>query len=403
MAISRSRWLALILVPAGLLLVGIPALFLFNAATAPRYHPNPAEVPSDASGPPPPKWSSATGEARQVVRAALSEQNLPGLSVAVGSGGNIVWAEGFGWADLEKKTAIAPETRFRIGTASVALTSVAAGLLIEQGRLKLDDAVQNHIPGFPDKEWPVTFRHLMSHTSGIRNDGGDEGALLSRHCARPVEGFDAFAGQKLLFEPGTRYRFSVYNWILMSAFLESASGQPFLTLMKKQVFEPLGMEDTVPHSTTVPVPDLATSYFPRFAADPKYGLHLLRDVDYSCYAGASAFLSTPSDLVRFLIAVNQGKLLRPATLELLQTPQRLASGEETGYGLGWELETVTLAGRPARMAGHDGDVLGGNVVSLMWFPQHRLAVAVVSNISYADTHAVALNIAGAFVKRPAAR
>lgn len=400
---SKGRWLALILAPAGLLLVGIPALYLFNAATAPRYHPNPAEVPSDASGPPPPQWSSATEEARQVVRAALSEQNLPGLSVAVGSGGNIVWAEGFGWADLEKKNAIAPETRFRIGTASVALTSVAAGLMIDQGRLKLDDAVQNHIPGFPDKEWPVTFRHLMSHTSGIRNDGGDEGALLARQCARPVEGFDAFAGQKLLFEPGTRYRFSVYNWILMSAFLESASGQPFLTLMKKQVFEPLGMQDTVPHSMTDPIPDLATSYFPRFAADPKYGLHPLREVNHSCYAGASVFVSTPTDLVRFLMALQQGKLLQPGTLQLLQTPQRLASGEETSYGLGWALKTATLAGRQTRLAGHDGDVLGGRVASLMLFPQHGLAVAVASNISYADTYTVGLKIAEAFAKRPAAR
>ncbi len=69
----------------------------------------------------------------------LTEQNLPGLSVAVGAGGDIVWAEGFGWADLEKRVPVAPETRFRIGTASTALTSAAVGLLLEKGRLKLDD------------------------------------------------------------------------------------------------------------------------------------------------------------------------------------------------------------------------------------------------------------------------
>lgn len=403
MAMTKSRWLALILAPVGLLLVGIPALYLFNAATATRLHPNPAEVPSDTSSPPQPKWSSAAAEARRIVSAALSEQNLPGLSVAVAAGGEIVWAEGFGWADLEKKIPVAPETRFRLGTASVALTSVAAGLLLEQGRLKLDDAVQTHIAEFPDKKWPVNVRHLMSHTSGIRNDGGDEGPLFSRHCVRPAEGLQAFAGQSLLFEPGSRFRFSAYNWIVMSAIIEAAAREPFLSFLKKQVFEPLGMEDTVPDSATEAIPDRATSYFPRFAADPHYGLHLMRDLDFSCYAGASAFLSTPADLVRFASALSQGKLLRPATRELLQTSQRLASGEETGYGLGWDLETATLAGQQTGLVGHDGDVLGGRVASLMVFPRQGIAVAVASNISYADTYAVGLQIAGAFAKLPAAR
>ena len=117
-----------------------------------------------------------------------------------------------------------------------------------------------------------------------------------------------------------------------------------------------------------------TPYFPRFAADPNYGLHLMRPLDYSCYAGSSVFVSTPSDLVRFGMAINSGKLLQPATVQLLQTSQRLASGEETGYGLGWDLETVTLAGKQTRVIGHDGDSLGGMVASLMTFPEHGIVV-----------------------------
>jgi CubicO group peptidase (beta-lactamase class C family) len=159
------------------------------------------------------------------------------------------------------------------------------------------------------------------------------------------------------------------------------------------------MADTIADSLTEPIPDLATFYFPRFAADPRYGLHLMRPVDYSCYAGSSALLSTPSDLVRFGMAINTGKLLQPATVQSLQTPQRLASGEETGYGLGWDLETVALAGEQTRVAGHDGDSLGGMVASLMTFPEHRIVVSVTSNISYADTSAVALTLARAFVEQ----
>jgi CubicO group peptidase (beta-lactamase class C family) len=166
--------------------------------------------------------------------------------------------------------------------------------------------------------------------------------------------------------------------------------------MREQIFDPLGMHDTRADSLTKEIPDRATFYFPRYAADPRMGLHLMRPVDYSCYAGASAFLSTPSDLVRFGLAINGGKLLQPATVQLLQTSQRLPSGDETGYGLGWDLETVTLAGEQARVIGHDGDSLGGIVASLMTFPERGLVVAVTSNISYADTPALALNIAEAF-------
>jgi CubicO group peptidase (beta-lactamase class C family) len=125
----------------------------------------------------------------------------------------------------------------------------------------------------------------------------------------------------------------------------------------------------------------------------------MRPLDYSCYAGSSVFLSTPSDLVRFGMAINSGKLLQPATVQLLQTSQRLPSGQATGYGLGWDLEIVPLLGEPTRMIGHDGASLGGMVASLMSFPEHGLVVSVISNISYADTSTVALKIAQAFAEQ----
>jgi CubicO group peptidase (beta-lactamase class C family) len=166
--------------------------------------------------------------------------------------------------------------------------------------------------------------------------------------------------------------------------------------MRQHVFDPLGMRDTMADSAMQPIPDRVTFYFPRFAADPAYGLHLMRDIDYSCYAGSSVFLSTPSDLVRFGMAINRGKLLQPVTVQLLQTSQRLASGEATGYGLGWDIETVTLAGQPTRVVGHDGDSLGGMVASLVTFPEHGIVASVTSNISYADTFSLAVRIAQAF-------
>jgi serine beta-lactamase-like protein LACTB, mitochondrial len=391
-----ETWVALIVAAVGVLVTAGLGLFMYITMTAKPLHPEPQGVPSVAQSDPSKKWSDAVERGRRIMRTGLAGQNLPGLSVAVGAGGEIVWAEGFGWANLGRRERVTPGTRFRIGTASTVLTSAAVGLLLEKRGLKLDDEIQKYVPAFPKKQQPVTLGHLMGHVAGVRNDGGDEGPLLSQHCDRPVEGLPAFADRSLLFEPGTHYRYSSYGWIVVSAAVEAAAGVPFFTFMRKHIFEPLSMEDTIADSTSELISNRSTFYFPRFAADPRYGLHLMRPIDYSCYGGASAFLSTPSDLVRFGMAINGGKLLQPATVQLLQTSQRLASGEETGYGLGWDLETVTLAGKQTRVVGHDGVTLGGMVASLLTFRESGLVVAVTSNLSYADTFSIAVAVAQAF-------
>jgi CubicO group peptidase (beta-lactamase class C family) len=388
-------WLLLLVLAPALLMAFIVGLWAFMSATATPIHPNVQDVPAVTNSAPSPKWAGAVERGRQIVRGHLTERNLPGLSVAVGAGGEIAWAEGFGWADLENRVKVAPDTPFKIGMASKVLTSAAVGLLLEQGRLKLDDEIQTYVPTYPRKPWPVTLRQLMGHLAGVRTDDGDE-APLSEHCEQTLEGLRLFSDKSLWFEPGTQYRYSNYGWILVSAAVEAAADEPFLRFMRTQILVPLGMNDTRADSTTDP--SRAAFYFPRFAADPRYGEDGARQVDYSCFAGSGAFVSTPSDLVRFGMAIDSGKLLQPATVRLLQTPQRLLSGEETGYGLGWDLETVELAGEQTQTVGHDGEVMGGPVASFITFPKHGIVVAVTSNIAYADTFSLAVSIARAFME-----
>ena len=395
----RSRieiLVATIMLAAGVLVTAILGLFAYMNVTATPLHPDPQNVPSVTQSTAPPRWANAVEQGRQLARAGLIEQNLPGLSAAVGAGGDIVWAEGFGYADLEKKVPVGPEMRFRIAEVSNTLTSAAVGLLLEKHKLNLDEEIQTYVPEFPKKQWPVTLRQLMGHLAGIRNDEGDEEPLSVR-CERTVDGLQRFARSSLLFEPGTEFRSSSYGWILVSAAVEDATAERFFTFMRTRIFEPLGMAATRPDSAIEPIPDRVTFYFPRFAGDNRYGPELAREGDHSCFAGAGAFLSTPSDLVRFGMAISSGTLLPPATVELLQTPQHLTSGQETDYGLGWQLETVQLAGEPTRMAGHGtkADFIGGTA-SLMTFPTRGLVVAVTSNTSFADTSSIALKIAQAF-------
>jgi CubicO group peptidase (beta-lactamase class C family) len=310
-----------------------------------------------------------------------------------------VWAEGFGFADLEKRSTVTADTRFRIGGVSIPMTSVAAGLLIEKGALKLDDEIQTYVPDFPRKQWSVTVRQLMGNVAGVRNDAGDEEPLMER-CDQTTDGLRRFADDALRFEPGTQYRPSSYGWILVSAAIDRAAGEPFFSFMRTQIFDRLGMTSTRQDAAMEVIPNRTIFYYPRFAADTRYGPELAREGDYSCFAGAGAFLSTPSDVVRFGMGVLGGKLLQSGTIETLQTRQELASGEQTDYGLGWNLETISLNGQPTRMAGHGtkNDFIG-TTAYLMTFPERGLVVAVATNTSFADARSVATNIAEAFAQQ----
>jgi serine beta-lactamase-like protein LACTB len=388
----KQIWLTAIGVAVGVLFAAGLGVYAFIMATTPTLHPNPQDVPSVSHAAPSPEWTEAVKKGQQVARAGLVQQNLPGLSVAVGAGGNIVWAEGFGWADVEKRVPVAPGMRFRIGHASKALTSAAVGLLLEKGRLHVDDEIQKYVPAFPQKEWPVTLRQLMGHVAGVRHYRDREyGDTPSAHCEQALEGLPAFANAPLLFEPETQSRYSTYGWVLVSAAVEAAAAEPFFTFMRRQIFETLGMSDTTSDFETEPSPDRATPYYRRRLTGA-----LTATADYSCFAGAGAFLSTPSDLVRFGLALNSGKLLKPATVDKLLRRQVLASGEETEFGLGWTIETVPLAGEPTRMASHGSRTLLGGSTSFMTFPERGIVVAITSNRSSASTRSMALQIAEAF-------
>jgi serine beta-lactamase-like protein LACTB len=398
---ARWRQKALTLIGVGVFVVFLAGvgIYTFVMTVSTRLHPDPKDVPSVALSAPSPKWAAAVDQARLSARAGLVNQNLPGLSVAVGIDGEIVWAEGFGWADMEKRVPVAPGMRFRIGHTSKALTSAGVGLLLEKGRLRLEDEIQTYVPEFPGKQWPVTLRQLMGHVAGIRHYGSEGDAAPTTHCERATDGLKGFANDPLRFEPDTQYGYSTYGWVLVSAAIEAAAKEPLSSFMAAQVFKPLGMTSTTFESTTEAIRDRVTFYQRRFTGDGGEGVVPATAVDYSCFAGAGAILSTPSDLVRFGMAVNGGKLLQADTVRKLQTPQVLTSGQETEYGLGWMVEEVTLADQPTRMVHHASRSLKGGTTSFMTFPTRGLVVAVTANIANAITRDIALNIAQAFAEQ----
>ena len=248
-----KTWLPPIAVAAGLLITGVAAFVTFITVNSTTLHPNPQDVKSAMVSTPLPKWADAVKQSQQLVRARLAEQNLPGISVAVGVAGDIVWAEGFGWANLENRVPVTPAMRFRIGHVSKALTSAAVGLLRQQGRLHLDEEIQDVRACVSKKQWPVTLRQLMAHVAGVHHYRDTEwGDKPSARCERASEGVQSFAKDPLMFKPESDYRYSTYGWVLVSAAVEAVADEPFFSFMGTKVFTPLGMADTASDSQPSP-------------------------------------------------------------------------------------------------------------------------------------------------------
>jgi serine beta-lactamase-like protein LACTB, mitochondrial len=362
-----------------LLVVGGRALWF--ASTRP-VHEDAAAVPSTAAPAYSDRYSGPVEESRRLARALVVGDNLPGLSVALAVDGEIVWAEGFGWADVDGRTPVTPLTRFRLGALSKPLTAVGAALLHDRGRLDLDAPVQRYVPAYPEKQWTLTTRQLMGDVGGVHRIRGDNNdAMPAQHCGSLDEAVAMLADDPLLFEPGTQHRYSIWGWVLVSAAVEGAAGEPFSRFMVRQVFERLAMERTVVAETDG-LDALAPFYSPRSVLRTRLGVKEASRPDYSCLAGAGAFLSTPTDLVRLGSAMLKPGLLKAETIAAFQTPTRLVSGASTTYALGWTVSSVQLAGEPARMVSHRGSPMGGTV-SLLTFPDLGLAIAAAANVTNA--------------------
>jgi CubicO group peptidase (beta-lactamase class C family) len=390
---GHTRWRAeaFVAVLAGIVIAVVLGVALWVYSAKP-VHPDAAAVPS-TEGAHVERYSKAIEEGRRLARAMVSVENLPGLSVAVAADGEVVWVEGFGWASIEEREPVTPRTRFRLGAASKPLTAAAVALLHDRGRLDLDAPVQTYVPDYPQKQWPVTARQLMGDVAGVHRIRGDNNdAMPGEQCANLGEALPLFAGEPLMFQPGTQHRYSIYGWILLSVLVERVGREPFGAFMARELIEPLGMSSTVLEAGSLP------------ANTPLYGRRKAGRVGpadpskahYSCLAGAGAFVSTPSDLARFGAAVLKPGFLQGETIAAMQAPVKLESGKLTDYALGWKVESVAVAGKPTRLVGHRGTPMGG-AVALLTFPDHGVVVAVAANIGGAAVDPFARKLAEIFV------
>lgn len=332
--------------------------------------------------------SEAIEKSSHVIDTLMTSQDIPGIQIAVWKEGEVVFSEGFGHADLEHNVPMSPNTKLRIGSVSKTLTSAAVGKLYEEGKLDLGASVQEYVSYFPEKRYPINVRQVAGHTAGIRHYRGEE-FLMNERFETVKEGVDIFDEDTLLFEPGTDYSYSSYGWNLISAVVEGAADTTFLSYMEREIFNPLGMEETVAEYTD----SLITNRTSYYAEGENGEIINAPAVDNSYKWAGGGFIGTAEDLLTFGEQIFWGDFLQPETVDMLTESLELNSGDKTNYGIGWRTGT-DKEGR--RYYGHSGGSVGGTTQFVV-FPEQEVIVAVVANIggvSYRDAH---LSIAGFFM------
>lgn len=280
----------------------------------------------------------------------MHDRRIPGMSIAVGAGGRVIFAAGYGKADLEHDVPVTAATSFRIQSVQKLLTAVAVLRLAELSRLSLDDALPVHCPAFGARRWPVTLRQLLSHQGGIRPS--DLADLFNRdHYATTAAAVRRFARDSLAYQPGTAVTYSNAGYTLLACAIEGAIGRPYDSVLAALVLGPAGMPATREDDAYGVIPGRARYYVVRTAENTEQwrGLwnevHLARTpvgrpanadpVDPSWAIGAGSYLGPPSDLVRFGLALLDGRLLgAPYRDSAFAAAALTATGEPTGRTLG---------------------------------------------------------------------
>ncbi len=362
----------------------VVTLLLTLCAQTPPAQATPAPpVPPAAQEP---SFAVAQEQAVAALNARLEIGIGPGFAAAVGHAQREVWSQGFGYAHVAERTKVTDQTLFRVGSVSKPLTAAGLMLLVEEGKLDLDAEVQQYVPTFPRKLWPLTTRQLAGHLGGVRHYRGAE--FLSRTSYPSVTaGLHIFADDPLLHQPGSRYAYSSYGWNLVSAAIEGASDTPFLEYMQQRVFKRLGLSNTRPDHAQAKIAQRT-----HFYANIQGGIGPAPAVDNSYKWAGGGFLSTPSDLVRFAQAHLRPGFLKQASLDALFTPQHTRDGRSTGYGIGW---TITKNDDFGAVWGHSGGSVGGST-QLLLLPDLGLVVALTLNNSEGPTRAMTMEIARFF-------
>lgn len=307
---------------------------------------------------------------REIANETREEQRIPGMSIAIGRDGRLVFADGFGSLDLDGKVAATADTRYRIASITKPVTAVAVLQLEATGKLGLDDPVHQRCPGYPEKESNPTIRHLLAHQGGIRHTTDEEDTSIVGAFPRLADAIAPVTGEALEFEPGTKTLYTSWGYAILGCVIETISGQSYMDYITEHVLGPAGMS-----ATTLDRPDFAAPDFSPGYRERGSRLEPSEVVDTRFKTPASGLISSAPDLVRFALALQSGDLLAEDWRARMFEPQTLRDGKVTQHTLGW-----VTAPRPGGLAAYySTGSMEGTTAFLYTIPEKGYAVAILAN------------------------
>jgi D-alanyl-D-alanine carboxypeptidase len=311
------------------------------------------------------------------IRAEMKRQNIPGLSLAIVKDGQIIKAAGYGLADRNLKIPATPDTVYKIASVSKQFIATGIMLLVQEGRLGIDDPISKHLEGTPAAWKDITIRHLLTHTSGIVREapGFDPSKILSDaeviRTAYPVP---------LRFAPGEKWEYGNVGYFALAEIIRKVAGRPWTEYLNEKVLKPSGMNTTFPTNTTARVPNRAVGY----ADNDK----LLNADDWPALRPSGAFLSTVLDLAKWDAVLYTDKILSESSRRQMWTPVTLNDGTTSPYGFGWELQSP-----PGRNLVHHSGGMPGFRAMFARYLNDRVTVIVLMNLDDVDQRSIVQGIA----------
>jgi CubicO group peptidase (beta-lactamase class C family) len=319
------------------------------------------------------------------VRGVLEKKKIPGVSVAIVRDGKIVKAEGYGFANLELEARASGDTIYQSGSLGKQFTAAGILLLAEDGKLALDDRLSKHFPDGPASWHRITIRHLLTHTSGLKDyEGRDDIDLRKDYSEDDLLG--VMMKLPLQFEPGAQWSYSNSGYLVLGILTSRLSGKHWNEFQKERIFAPLGMATT----QVITESDIVRNRAAGYVLDDQGAVKNQSWVAPSLNRLADGSLYfTVKDLAAWDAALCERKFLKPASFDAWWTPVRLASGTSYPYGFGWGI----VEQRGERLIQHGGSWQGFRT-AIARYPDQGLTVIVLANLAQAEPEAMAHEIAG---------
>jgi D-alanyl-D-alanine carboxypeptidase len=322
------------------------------------------------------------------VQQHMKEYHVPGISVAIQKEGELILSKGYGMANVELAVPATKDTVYQLASVTKQFTATAIMMLAKEGKLSLDDRITKHLSDIPTAWNAVTVRHLLGHTSGIKNYTSIQAYDKSVHDdLTQRQMLDLVAKEPLEFEPGEKFAYSNTGYFLLGMLIERITGKTYGEFLAERIFTRLGMEHTRVNDMRIIIPNRAHGY--------SWHDNTLLNGDYvnpTQTFAAGALVSTVTDLAKWDEALCTERVLKRSILEQMWTPATLRGGETANYGFGWRIDTVN----GHRRISHGGAIRGFST-QISRFVDDGLTVIVLANSDNGKADVLAAAIAERFL------